>query len=64
LYFLRDKDMKHAVSARIVATGSQLHAALKPKSGKGLHLRNGVLLIPANREIPGQGHVFSGKEIQ
>jgi hypothetical protein len=64
LYYLHHKNTQGDDFAAIVATGSQQQPALKPKSGKGLHLRGGVLLIPANREIPSQGNVFSGKEIQ
>jgi hypothetical protein len=64
LYFMHHKDMEEAHSASVIAIGSQQRRALKPKPGKDLHLRNGVLLIAANREIPGQGNVFSGKEIQ
>jgi hypothetical protein len=64
LYFYQYKNMKEAISAALVATGSQQRPPLKPKPGKGLHLRRGVLLIPPNGEIPCQGRVFSGKEIQ
>jgi hypothetical protein len=64
LYCAHHKDTEEGRFALLVATNSQQHPALKPKSGKGLNLRSGVLLIPPNREIPRQGPVFSGKEIQ